>query len=139
MPRKRQHVTDAELAILRVLWARETATVREIAEQLGSKVTESQLATVQKLLGRLKSKDCVEQNRDVWPHTYTAKLSRDELIGQRLQSAADDLCGGSLSPLLMHLVEPGLSREECASLRKLLEELESKETSGKNSKKRGKS
>jgi len=139
MPRKRQHVTDAELAILRILWEREPVTVRQIAEQLYSQVSESQLATVQKLLGRLKSKDCVEQNREVWPHTYTAKLSRDELIEQRLQSTADDLCGGSLTPLLMHLVEPGLTREECASLRKLLEELETKNTSGKNSKKRRKS
>lgn len=124
MPRKPQHVTDAELAILRVLWERKQATVREIAEQCYAQVTESELATVQKLLKRLQKKACVEQNRDVWPHTFSPTLTRDELIGRRLQSTADDLCGGSLSPLLMHLVETrGLTPEECASLRELLEEL----------------
>lgn len=124
MPRKPQHVTDAELAILRVLWERERATVREIAEQCYNKVSESELATVQKLLKRLQNKDCVKQNRDVWPHTFAPTLTREELIGRRLQSTADDLCGGSLSPLLMHLVETrGLTPEECASLRELLDEL----------------
>ena len=125
MPRKAQHVTDAELAILRVLWECESASVREITEKIYEKVRESELATVQKLLKRLKSKNCVAQNRGVWPHQFSATLSRDELIGRRLQSTADDLCGGSLSPLLMHLVEaPNLTAEECASLRELLNELE---------------
>lgn len=125
MARKPQLVTDAELAVLRILWDRPGATVREITEQLYKTATESELATVQKLLKRLMGKNCVAQNKSVWPHTFSATLSRDELIGRRLQSTADDLCGGSLSPLLMHLVEtPGLTAEECASLRKLLEELE---------------
>ena len=124
MPRKPQHVTDAELAILRVLWEREQATVREITERLYQAVRESELATVQKLLKRLEGKKCVLQNKNVWPHTYTASMSREELIGRRLQSTADDLCGGSLSPLLMHLVESrGLTAEESASLRRLLDEL----------------
>ncbi len=124
MPRKPQHVTDAELSILRVLWKREQATVREITEQLYQTVRESELATVQKLLKRLEGKKCVLQNKKVWPHTYTATLSREELIGRRLQSTADDLCGGSLSPLLMHLVESrGLTAEESDSLRRLLDEL----------------
>ena len=125
MPRKPQHVTDAELAILRFLWDRELATVREITEKLYDRAGESELATVQKLLKRLAAKNCVAQNRKVWPHTFSATLTREDLIGRRLQSTADDLCGGSLSPLLMHLVETrGLTAEECASLRQLLEDLE---------------
>lgn len=140
MPRKAQHVTDAELAILRILWECESASVREITQQLYDKVTESELATVQKLLKRLKSKNCVSQNRGVWPHLFSAVISREELIGRRLQSTADDLCGGSLSPLLLHLVEaPGLTEEECASLRALLDELESSSERTKTSSKRRKS
>ena len=125
MARKPQLVTDAELAILRVLWERETATVREITEQLYPQATESELATVQKLLKRLLGKHCVAQNKSLWPHTFSATLSREDLIGRRLQSTADELCGGSLSPLLLHLVETrGLTAEECASLLQLLEDLE---------------
>ena len=127
MPRKPQHVTNAELGVLRILWSREHATVREITEQLYEKVGDSELATVQKLLQRLGKKNCVSQNRKVWPHTFTATISREDLIGRRLQSTADELCGGSLSPLLMHLVETqGLTAEERASLRQLLEELENR-------------
>ncbi len=132
MPQKPQHVTEAELAILQVLWNHEQATVREITELLYPKAEESELATVQKLLTRLGDKNCVAKNRDVWPYTFTATLSREELIGLRLQSTADDLCGGSLSPLLMHLVETrGLTAEECASLRQLLKDLKPKPPSRK--------
>lgn len=132
MARKPQLVTEAELAVLRILWDRPEATVREITERLYKTTGESELATVQKLLKRLHAKDCVSQDKSVWPHTFSATLSRDDLIGRRLQSTADELCGGSLSPLLLHLVETrGLTAEECASLRKLLEELEAADPANK--------
>lgn len=132
MARKPQLVTEAELAVLRILWDRPQTTVREITERLYKTTGESELATVQKLLKRLSAKSCVSQDKGVWPHTFSATLSREDLIGRRLQSTADDLCGGSLSPLLLHLVETrGLTAEECASLRKLLEDLEAADPSNK--------
>ena len=92
MPRPPQDVTDAELAILNVLWERGRATVRELAEELYDKSSASQHATVQKLLERLQAKGCVSRDRDSWPHTFAPAIEREDLIGRQLQQTADKLC-----------------------------------------------
>jgi len=125
MPRPPQDVTDAELAILQVLWDRGQATVRELTEQLYSQYTSSQHATVQKLLERLEGKDCVRRNRSVWPHIFEPASERGDLIDRKLQQTADKLCDGSIQPLLTHLVKGGrLSAQDRRSLRTLLDELD---------------
>jgi predicted transcriptional regulator len=125
MPRPPQDVTDAELAILQVLWDRGSATVRALTEALYAASSSSQHATVQKLLERLEGKDCVRRDRSVWPHVFEATVDREALIGRKLQQTADRLCDGSVQPLLMHLVKASrLSAEERASLRGLLDRLE---------------
>jgi predicted transcriptional regulator len=134
MPRPPQDVTDAELAILQVLWDRGQATVRELTEQLYAEYSSSQHATVQKLLERLEGKDCVRRNRGVWPHMFEAAIERGDLIDRQLQQTADKLCDGSIQPLLTHLVKGArLSAQERRSLRTLLDELEKE---GKKSGKR---
>ena len=126
MARPAQDVTDAELAVLEVLWTEGTATVRQITDQLYPDAAGSQHATVQKLLDRLKSKGFVERDRTQWPHVFNAALAREELIGRRLRTTAEKLCGGSLNPLLTHLIrDTGLSENERQSLRSLLDELDS--------------
>ena len=125
MPRTPQDVTDAELAILQELWDRGQATVRELTDVLYPKSKGAPQATVQKLLGRLEAKKCVKRNRSVWPHVYRAAIEREDLIGRRLQGTADELCEGSLTPLLTHLVNARrLTPKERQSLRGLLDELD---------------
>lgn len=125
MPRKPQDVTDAELAILQVLWERGQATVRELTEVLYPAGTSSDFATVQKLLNRLEQKDCVGRDRDRWPHLFRATMDRESLIERRLQTTADELCDGALTPLLSHLVRSNrLSTADRATLRSLLDGLD---------------
>ena len=132
MPRPSQDVTDAELGILQVLWDRGTATVRELTEQLYTTYSASQHATVQKLLERLEAKECVQRNRDSWPHMFAPAIDRTELIDRRLQQTADKLCEGSIQPLLTHLVKAGrLSADQRESLRSLLDDLEKEKKPGK--------
>jgi len=60
-------------------------------------------------------------------HTFAATVDREELIGRRLQATAERLCGGSLTPLLMHLVRARkLSASERQELRSLIDDLEAK-------------
>jgi predicted transcriptional regulator len=123
MPRTPNDVTDAELAVLEVLWDQGTATVRQIKERLYPGNAVSQHATVQKLLDRLKAKKYVKRDRNVWPHLFTATVDRDQLIGQRLRRTAKELCEGNLQPLLTHLIRATkLSAKERQSLRKALED-----------------
>ena len=123
MARKAQQVTEAELAILSELWARTKMTVRELAEVLYGGNSASELATVQKLLTRLESKGCVTRRRDCWPYEFQANIDREELIHRRLQLTADELCDGSLSPLLSHLVRTAkLSASDRAKLHELIDD-----------------
>lgn len=125
MGRKRQDVTDAELAVLRVLWEQGPATIRELTDVLYPKGRASHYATVQKLLERLEAKRCVKRERRLPAHQYRAAIDLDALIGRRLEEMAEKLCDGSMTPLLTHLLRTRrLSAEEQRSLRQLLEELD---------------
>ena len=125
MARTPQDVTDAELAILQVLWDRGAATVRQLTDVLYPEGTASQYATVQKLLERLEGKGCVVRDRRPWPHVFAPAVDRDELIGRQLRAVAEKLCGGSWTPLLTHLVQnQKLSARDRQALRDLIEDLD---------------
>lgn len=123
MARKAQDVTEAELSILEHLWSHGPASVKGMANSLYGEANASTAATVQKLLGRLESKECVARDPSTWPRLFRPTIDRDELIGRRLQITADDLCEGSLGPLLTHLIKrSGLTRADRDRLKSLLDD-----------------
>ena len=123
MARTPQDVTDAELSVLQVLWDAGPATIRQLTDRLYPGGGPAQYATVQKLLDRLEAKECVRRRRTGPAHTFAAAVGRDDLIGRRLRSVAEQLCDGSLTPLLTHLVRAQrLTPRERAELRALIDE-----------------
>jgi BlaI family transcriptional regulator, penicillinase repressor len=125
MARTPQDVTETELAILQLLWEQGAATIRQLTDALYPGGGTSHYATVQKLLERLEAKGCVRRQRSGTAHTFAAAVDRDELIGRRLQAMAEQLCGGSLTPLLTHLVRARkLSARDRQKLRTLIDELD---------------
>ncbi len=125
MARTPQDVTDAELAVLQVLWDGGPATIRHLTDVLYPGGGPAQYGTVQKLLDRLEAKRCVRRDRGGAAHTFAAAIDRDELIGRRLRDVAEKLCNGSLTPLLTHLVRTRrLSVRERAELRALIDDLQ---------------
>ncbi len=124
MTRKKKDVTDAELALLQVLWESGGLTIRDLTDAVYPEGGESDYATVKKLLARLESKGFVHRDRSALAHVYHATRERDALIGNRLRDLADDLCGGSTAPLLMHLLEnQRLSSSELEELQGLVNTL----------------
>jgi BlaI family transcriptional regulator, penicillinase repressor len=125
MAERKEDVTDAELGVLQALWDLGPATIRQLVERVYDQSGTSVYATVQKLLDRLESKGFVSRDRSATVHIFSATVERDELIGRRLRAVADSLCGGSLSPLLTHLVEgQGISAKERRELRELISKLD---------------
>ena len=128
MARRAQDVTDAEREVLRVLWDGGPATIRTLADELYPGGSTSEYATVQKLLERLLDKRHVARRTDGRQHVWSARVRREELVARRLRDTADELCDGSLTPLLTHLVSTArLSREELAELRRLVDRLARKD------------
>jgi predicted transcriptional regulator len=119
-----QDVTNAELAVLQTLWEHGACTIRQIADILYPGGKAAQYGTVQKLLERLEHKGCVSRDKGHWPHVFSAAVDRETLIGLRLRETAEKLCGGSLTPLLLHLLDAEqFSDEERTELRSFVEQL----------------
>lgn len=135
MARTAQDITDAELALLQVLWDEGHATIRRLTEVVYPQGKTAQYSTVQKLLERLEAKECVRRRRGPSAHVYEAAIDRDGLVGRRLQAVAEKLCGGSLTPLLTHLVQMRkLSDQDRRMLRDLVENFDENPKRGRRGK-----
>lgn len=114
-------VTDAELRVLAALWDAGPATIRQLTDALYPGGSAAHYATVQKLLERLEADRCVARDRTSMTHVFRAKVDRDAFLGGQLRAVAERLCGGSMAPLLAHLVSAEkLSASDRKELRKLL-------------------
>ena len=124
MARTPQDVTDAELAILQILWEQGPATRRLLTDQLYPGGSPAHYTTVQKVLERLEGKGYVVPDRSQGVVSFRASVSREDLISRRLQDVAEKLCEGSVTPLLMNLVRASrLSEDELKTLHELVNEL----------------
>jgi BlaI family penicillinase repressor len=128
MPRDRAPVSDAELEVLKVLWAAGPVTVRDVVAALRKQRRRLAYNTVLTLLSRLRDKGYVAADRRDTAHLFRPVVSREELIGSSLAAIADRICDGTASPLVQALVRgQHFSTAEIAQLRKLLNELAGRE------------
>lgn len=116
--------TDAELAILRVLWERGPSTVREVHEALpeGRKVG---YTTVLKLLQIMTEKGLVDRDEAERAHVYRTRAPQAEMERRLVGDLVDRAFGGSAERLVMRaLSAKTTSPEELARIRELLDEIE---------------
>ena len=114
----RRKPTDAELAILRVLWSRGPSTVRQVAEVLGR---EAGYTTVLKLLQIMTEKRLVVRDEAERTHIYQAAYTQDQTQRQLVTDLLDRVFDGSAAQLVLHaLATNKTSREELDEIRKLL-------------------
>ncbi len=107
---------------MELLWAHDPLTARQIQDQLYGESDRSQHGTVQRLLQRLEDKGLIQRMRGEGAQVFHPLMTREEYAGSQLESLADRLTGGSIAPLLTHLIEQKrLSRSEIRRLRDLLD------------------
>jgi BlaI family transcriptional regulator, penicillinase repressor len=115
-------ITDAEMVLLKALWAGGPATVRECASRVDGR--DWAYTTVQTLLTRMESKGLVSCDRSGQAHVFSAAVSQDGLLRGRLREVADQFCGGLSTPLVLALIDdPNLSQDDIAALRAQLDRL----------------
>lgn len=115
-------LANAELALMELLWEEDRLTSRALRERLYPGAGKAQNGTVQKLLQRLEEKGYVERDRGLPVHFFSAAVTRDAYAGGQLETLAEKLTGGSLAPLITHLMaERKLPPEEIARLRRILD------------------
>ena len=116
--------TDAELAILRVLWERGPSTVREVHEEL-SPSQATRYTTTLKLMQIMTEKGLVLRDESQRAHVYRPALPEEQTLSRITGELLERAFGGSAEKLVMHALQAGkVSAEELARIRQLLEELE---------------
>jgi BlaI family transcriptional regulator, penicillinase repressor len=114
----RRKPTDAELAILRVLWARGPSTVRQVVEQLGR---ETGYTTVLKLMQIMTEKRLVVRDESARTHIYEAAYTQDQTERQLVADLLDRVFDGSAAKLVLQaLASNKASPEELDEIRKLI-------------------
>ncbi|HUU96051.1 MAG TPA: BlaI/MecI/CopY family transcriptional regulator [Phycisphaerae bacterium] len=116
--------TDAELAILRVLWRNGPSTVRQVQQAL-SQDRPTGYTTALKLLQIMTQKSLVQRDQDERRHVYRARYSEAQTQRQLVGDLLERAFGGSRTKLVMQaLAAKKASPKELAELRRLLDELE---------------
>jgi predicted transcriptional regulator len=116
--------TDAELAILRVLWERGPSTVRQVFEVL-SEERELGYTTVLKMLQIMDEKGLVTRDASDRVHVFSTARTQSQTRQTMLDDLLDKAFGGSsLSLVMQALATHKTSREELAEIRKMLDQAE---------------
>lgn len=117
--------TDAELAILRVLWARGDSTVREVHEALQGAGQETGYTTVLKLMQIMADKGLVVRDESQRAHVYRARATQERTQRQLVTDLVERAFGGSPVQLAVQALSARrTSPEELAELRRMLDTLE---------------
>jgi predicted transcriptional regulator len=113
--------TDAELAILRVLWQRGPSTVRQVHEAL-SGTRQAAYTTSLKLLQIMTEKGLVERDERDRTHVYRARFGEEQTQRQLVRDLVDRAFGGSASKLVLQaLASRRASPEELRDIRKAID------------------
>ena len=122
--RKVQMVTDRELEILKVLWARGSASVREVQEDLVRESGPVAYSTVQTLLNIMEEKKGLV-NHEVEGRTfvYTPVKSPERTIRELTRRFVDRVFDGAMDRMLVALLDSRTpSAEEFERLRAMIDE-----------------
>ncbi|MBI2215476.1 MAG: BlaI/MecI/CopY family transcriptional regulator [Acidobacteria bacterium] len=124
-PRDVPRPTDAELAILRVIWRLGSATVREIHDALLQDQPKTGYTTVLKILQIMTDKGIVVRDESQRAHVYAAKESEQSTRGRLVRHLVDRAFDGSATALVMQaLSTKKASPNELATIRAMLEKIE---------------
>ena len=114
--------TDAELAILRVLWERGPSTVRHVHEAL-SDTRETGYTTTLKLMQIMADKGLVTRDESSRTHVYQARVSQEQTQRQLVNDLVDRAFGGSAAELVLRALSTRKSTdEELREIRRLIDE-----------------
>jgi BlaI family transcriptional regulator, penicillinase repressor len=118
-----ERISEAEHAVMEVLWEEQPLTAAEVAERAGPKRGWS-VHTVKTLLSRLLAKGAITHEAEGRRFLYRPAIERDSYVGRESEKLVDRLFGGRVTPMIAHLAERRqLSAQDIEELEALLKEL----------------
>lgn len=116
-----RRLPDAELEVMQAVWACEVPAARADIDEKLRNTHPMALTTLLTVLTRLSEKGFLRIEKQGRSARYIPLVSRQEYLAQQSRRFLDKLCGGSLPAFAAALCDSGLTREELAELRRLLE------------------
>jgi BlaI family penicillinase repressor len=119
MRRRSTILTEQELEIMKIVWERESATVRAVYETLLArrKVAYTTVMTMMKILEQKKYLKRTQQDR---AYVYRPAQPKRQVVGAMVRDFINRVFNGATEPLLVHLVEEhDLSAEELEEIARL--------------------
>ena len=114
-------LSELQLELMRVLWARGEASTADVAEVLASSrgLAHTTIAT---LLSRLEKRGVVESRRDGRQLVYRARVAEGDVRRSMVSGLLGSLFGGDARALIAHLVrEEEIAAGDLERVRQLLE------------------
>ena len=117
-----KRLPDSELEIMQVLWGLEAPVTRARLEEAVAEIHPMAQTTLLTLVSRLAAKDFVRIDKQGRSSVYTPLVGKGDYLSSQSRRFVDKVCGGSMTAFAAALCDGGLSSEEIAELRKLLDE-----------------
>jgi predicted transcriptional regulator len=122
MRRPSPTLTPHELEIMKVVWSRGHATVRDVYEALLAERTIA-YTTVMTMMNVLEKKGHLRKKAEGRSFLYRPTRPQRQVVGSMVRDFVQRVFGGSAAPLLAHLVEEErLTPEELDALAKRIKE-----------------
>ncbi len=121
---KNPTLTPQELEIMKLVWQRDAATVRDIYETLleRRKIAYTTVMTMMKIL---ETKGYLKKRRQDRAFVYRPARPKSQVIAGMLREFIDRVFNGSAEPLLVHLVKSRQIRQkELQKITRMIEEIE---------------
>jgi predicted transcriptional regulator len=117
--------TESELEILNILWHKDTATVREVHEEL-ARSKDVGYTTTLKLMQIMHDKGLVKRDESMRTHIYQPAVNKEKTQKHLLDKMIDSLFGGSSTQLVLQALGSGeqkVSAEELEKIQTLINNL----------------
>jgi len=112
----------AELEVMKVLWRKGRATVKEVQKALGGKPKRA-YTTVATLLSRLRQRGYVEAEERNFAYVFRPLVQRNLVARRKLDDLVKRVLAGSVAPLATYIAENRqLTAEQIAALEKIVQE-----------------
>ena len=122
MKPKKTIPTDQELEILKIIWQRGHATVREVFRDLSAQ-RKIAYTTVLTMMGILEQKGHLKKSAGEKAYIYTPTKPQQQVVRSMVNEFVHRVFNGSARPLLVHLVEdPHIRQDELAEIEKLVKD-----------------
>jgi predicted transcriptional regulator len=116
-----KRLPDSELEIMQAIWSLESPVSRVQIEEVLKETYPIAMTTLLTLLTRLSEKGFIKIEKVSRSARYYPLVSQQEYLAQQSKNFLQRLCGGNLSTFATALCDSGLSKEDLAELRELLD------------------